>query len=133
MPGMNQRGPLNKGPLTGRGTGMCRRTETLSLKGLGKGGGANRGSEQGGGTGRGSGKGNRRRVSGTSGQRARSGFAAASECTLPPFKSEPVEGQKTEGGAPAPSDELSELKQQYENARDTLEQLAARIDELENS
>ena len=133
MPGLNQRGPLDKGPSKGRGTGMCRRTETLSLKGIGKGGGENRGNEPGGGAGRGRGMGNRRRVSAPAGQGAKSGFANASECKQPVSAQEVAPGQKTPGEAPDPSDELSKLKQQYENARGTMEQLAARIDELENS
>jgi hypothetical protein len=27
MPGLNQKGPMNEGPMTGRGRGLCNRTE----------------------------------------------------------------------------------------------------------
>lgn len=33
MPGLNNRGPDGRGPMTGRQQGMCRRTDELSLKG----------------------------------------------------------------------------------------------------
>lgn len=37
MPGLNQRGPMNEGPMTGGGRGMCRRQNTDAGRGQGRG------------------------------------------------------------------------------------------------
>lgn len=110
MPGFNQRGPEGLGPMTGRQRGMCRRTEDQSSafdRGAGHGFGGGRGM----GMRRGSGLGQGQRI----GRRFDSGVN-------PPVAS------------PANvSDELKNLREEYQAAQKTLSSLEAKIAALEAS
>lgn len=108
MPGFNQRGPEGLGPMTGRQRGMCRRTEDQSFAfdrgaGLGFGGGRGMGMRRGLGLGQGL----------RMGRRFDSGVN-------PPVTS------------PANvSDELKNLREEYQAAQNTLSSLEAKIAALE--
>lgn len=47
MPGFNQSGPEGQGPVTGKGRGMCQRTDYSAFSGIGRGRGRGMGMGQG--------------------------------------------------------------------------------------
>ncbi len=108
MPGFNQRGPEGAGPMTGRQRGMCRRTEDQAVAfdrgyGLGLGGGRGMGMRRGLGLGQ--------------GLRMGRGFDSG---VNPPVTS------------PANvSDDLKNLREEYQAAQNTLSSLEAKIAALE--
>jgi hypothetical protein len=109
MPGLNQRGPEGMGPMTGRQRGMCRRTEDQSFAfdrgaGLGFGGGRGMGMRRGSGLGQGL----------RMGRRFDSGV------------NPPVTGPANV------SDELKNLREEYQAAQQTLSSLEAKIAALES-
>lgn len=112
MPGLNQRGPEGMGPMTGRQRGMCRRTEDQSFAfdrgaGLGFGGGRGMGMRRGLGLGQGLGQGQRM------GRRFDTG--------VNPPATTPANV----------SDELKNLREEYQAAQNTLSSLEAKIAALE--
>ncbi len=111
MPGFNQKGPIGAGPMTGRQRGMCRRTENPSFAGVnddrigtGRGLGMRRGLGLGQGRGLGQGFGLGRR------------FAGA------------VEQPQSQGIDS--SEELRDLKEQYQAVRKTLSTIEEKLAEL---
>jgi hypothetical protein len=107
MPGLNQKGPAGAGPKTGRGQGMCKRTEDLTLPGGG----------------RGCGLGGRRAADGSRLQGKGQGRGQGQGGGMV---------QKATDGDVAESTELSELKNQYQRAADQLQQIEEKIKALES-
>ncbi|NOR24804.1 MAG: hypothetical protein GQ542_10505 [Desulforhopalus sp.] len=102
MPGLNQKGPEGAGAMTGRQSGMCRRTENQSF-----------GSDSGNGSGRGRGMGTR------CGQGQGQGLG---------------QGRRLDSGTEQPqragvanSDELKNLKEQYQAAQKVLSTIEEKI------
>ncbi|GAB6193012.1 DUF5320 domain-containing protein [Desulfocastanea catecholica] len=108
MPGFNQRGPEGLGPMTGRQQGMCRRTDDQSLA-------FGRGYGQGLGGGRGMGM---RRGLGL-GQGLRMGRRFDDRMNLPVTPPANL------------SDELKNLREEYQAAQNTLSSLEGKIAALE--
>lgn len=104
MPGFNQKGPEGAGAMTGRQSGMCRRTENQSFvsdTGNGSGRGRGMGTRCGLGQGQGQGSGQGRRLDSGAGQAQRAGVAN--------------------------SDELKNLKEQYQAAQKVLSNIEEKI------
>lgn len=102
MPGLNKQGPDGAGPMTGRQRGMCRRTENQSLGGYGSGRG------RGMGMGRGSGQGRNLQPGRRFDQNA-----------------------ETQSTRDAGSEELRDLKEQYQAAQQALNMIEKKIASLE--
>lgn len=106
MPGFNQSGPEGQGPVTGKGRGMCQRTDYSAFSGVdvgrgrGRGMGTGQGMAQGAGMGRAQGEGMGRM---------------------------PVSATKSAGSV----NELESLKVQYESARTMMKELQEKIAAME--
>lgn len=109
MSGLNQRGPEGQGPMTGRQQGMCRRTEDQSFQ-----------SDRGAGLGFGGGRGMGMRRGSGMGQGMRMGRRFDSSVN-PPVTSPVIV-----------SDELENLQEEYQAAKNTLSSLEAKIAALES-
>jgi hypothetical protein len=104
MPGLNKKGPDGAGAMTGRQRGMCRRTENQSLGGDGSGRGRGMGMRRGSGQGRNL-------------QQGPGGDQAAGT---------------TQSTQNAGSEELTDLKEQYQAAQQALDMLEKKIAALES-
>ena len=108
MPGFNQKGPDGAGAMTGRQGGMCRRTESQSVgsdRGAGSGRGKGMGMRRGSGQGQGQGLGQERRVDSN--------------------------GQQPQGTEIDSSEELQNLKEQYQAAQKALSVIEEKIAALD--
>lgn len=111
MPGFNQKGPDGAGAMTGRQRGMCRRTESQYL-------GSGRGDGRGDGSGRGRGMGSRPGLGGGQGLAQSRRFDSTAE--------------QPQGVGVGSSEELRNLKEQYQIAQKTLSTIEEKIAALEN-
>lgn len=113
MPGFNQKGPDGAGAMTGRQTGMCRRTENQSL-------GSNRSDGTAGG--RVGGRGMGSRCGQGQGQRLSQGRR---------FDRDAEQSQSVSMGRSS-SEELGNLQEQYKTAQKTLSMIEQKIAALES-
>jgi hypothetical protein len=106
MPGFNQQGPVGTGSMTGKGRGMCRRTEDLNVP-TGPGGGR--------------GVGNRCRAV----EQPPAGRAQGTRKFAQGEEMAPGKGQEKQ--------DLAELRKEFSKASAGLQKLSAKIEALEKS